>query len=626
MYKSPMRSLMEDRQMMEEIQDRLHSEAEFPAQEAMFEAMGKQGDAKRAIIQFLDEPVGPVEGVHDFRSGDNAEAIVQAFGRPALMIRNGQWEEPKSQTWRERLKGKEKRFRKKVIPGVGRVELLRHPDFQWVGTAWVIDEGLLMTNRHVASLFAERRGGTFPFRRGLGGAIEARVDFLEEFRSPGQLEIEVEEVVFIAEEGSLQPDVALLRLSRHGKLPAPIELADRNPEVDMMVAVLGYPAWDGRRNPGLDMPRIFGGVYEVKRFAPGFLTAADSRELDHDCTTLGGNSGSPVVDLETGRVVGLHFSGRFRVANSAVPVSVLKQIMARRNGVGPGPLAAEDEARSVEDYAGRRGYREDFLSDDPRLEVPVPDFSSELAGDAVVVDRDLRGPYKHLLNYTHFSVAMSRSRKLALFAAVNIDGNAEVLLKRKRTPWKIDPRIPRDLQFGNELYRSNKLDRGHLVRRLDPVWGSEDEARQADDDSFHYTNCAPQHEGLNQRTWLSLEDYILDNTHEEDLKVCVFTGPVFGDADIPYRHARIPGEYWKVVAMVGLDGKLRATGYLLSQAQLLDDIEFAFGRFRTYQVRISEIEKKTGLMFRRLRDHDPLARVEAIADRVAIESPADLVL
>jgi endonuclease G len=158
------------------------------------------------------------------------------------------------------------------------------------------------------------------------------------------------------------------------------------------------------------------------------------------------------------------------------------------------------------------------------------------------------------------------------------------------------------------------------------VWGGNDEARQADDDSFHYTNCAPQHEGLNQRTWLSLEDYILDHTQEEDLKVCVFTGPVFGDTDIQYRHARIPGEYWKVVAMVGLDGKLRATGYLLSQTQLLDDIEFAFGRFRTYQVRIREIEKKTGLVFCRLRDNDPLEQVEAVADCVAIEGPSDLVL
>ena len=39
-----------------------------------------------------------------------------------------------------------------------------------------------------------------------------------------------------------------------------------------------------------------------------------------------------------------------------------------------------------------------------------------------------------------------------------------------------DPRIPADQQQNNDMYRSangnpNPLDRGHLVRRLDPCWG-----------------------------------------------------------------------------------------------------------------------------------------------------------
>ena len=34
---------------------------------------------------------------------------------------------------------------------------------------------------------------------------------------------------------------------------------------------------------------------------PGYFT--------HDCTTLGGNSGSVVLDLTTGEAVGLHFAG-----------------------------------------------------------------------------------------------------------------------------------------------------------------------------------------------------------------------------------------------------------------------------------------------------------------------------
>ena len=41
--------------------------------------------------------------------------------------------------------------------------------------------------------------------------------------------------------------------------------------------------------------------------------------LTHDASTLGGNSGSAVVDLSTGRIIGLHFAGIYLDANFAVP-------------------------------------------------------------------------------------------------------------------------------------------------------------------------------------------------------------------------------------------------------------------------------------------------------------------
>ena len=43
--------------------------------------------------------------------------------------------------------------------------------------------------------------------------------------------------------------------------------------------------------------------------------------MEHDASTLGGNSGSAVIDLETGEAVGLHFAGSYLQANYAVPAS-----------------------------------------------------------------------------------------------------------------------------------------------------------------------------------------------------------------------------------------------------------------------------------------------------------------
>ena len=48
------------------------------------------------------------------------------------------------------------------------------------------------------------------------------------------------------------------------------------------------------------------------------VTAAAQEDIKLDSSTLGGNSGSCVIDLEMNQVVGLHFGGLYREANQAV--------------------------------------------------------------------------------------------------------------------------------------------------------------------------------------------------------------------------------------------------------------------------------------------------------------------
>ena len=68
------------------------------------------------------------------------------------------------------------------------------------------------------------------------------------------------------------------------------------------------------------MQRLFANVYNVKRLQPGnFLRYLTGNNLfTHDCSTLGGNSGSPVLDLDSHRIIGLHFGGSFQKFNNAV--------------------------------------------------------------------------------------------------------------------------------------------------------------------------------------------------------------------------------------------------------------------------------------------------------------------
>jgi endonuclease G len=230
------------------------------------------------------------------------------------------------------------------------------------------------------------------------------------------------------------------------------------------------------------------------------------------------------------------------------------------------------------------------------------------------------------LKYTHFSLVLSKSRKLAYFTAVNIDGGMLRSVARQRDVWYYDPRIDQKYQSGPELYAGNELDRGHLVRRLDPMWGKI--WRGAGEDTFHFTNAAPQHKNLNQKTWQNLEDYILKNVRKFGLKVTVFTGPIFRADDLRYRRRyKIPAEFWKVVVVVKEDGKLSATAYLQTQKNLIGDLEFAYGAYRTYQVPVGLIEELSGLDFGALHDHDPLAtgeEEEAAVVGSVIEGPEDI--
>ena len=76
-------------------------------------------------------------------------------------------------------------------------------------------------------------------------------------------------------------------------------------------------------------------------------------------------------------------------------------------------------------------------------------------------------------------------------------------------------------------------------------------AKVATDDTFHFTNCSPQHANLNQKIWVDLEDYLLDHAQEDDVRLTVFTGPVFKDDDPTYRGVQLPRRFWKVAVMRG---------------------------------------------------------------------------
>ncbi|WP_350002336.1 DNA/RNA non-specific endonuclease [Pseudarthrobacter sp. WHRI 8279] len=267
--------------------------------------------------------------------------------------------------------------------------------------------------------------------------------------------------------------------------------------------------------------------------------------------------------------------------------------------------AVVEEAVAIDpDYSGRKGYDPEFLG----VHVPLPSLTAEQRADAAQNRRAAPGQDPTVLDYHHFSLVMNRRRRLALYTAVNVDGRLSQSPKRERDRWYFDPRLDRSEQIGGDLYAGNDFDRGHLVRRLDPVWGPDTLARAANDDTFHFANCSPQHKKFNQGAslWAGLEDYLLDTAKADKLRLTVFTGPVFTDGDPEFQGTRIPLAFWKIPVFQRPDGSPSASAFMISQHELVGDmLKEAFTPV-TFQVPVRRISELTGLDFGQLSGWDPM--------------------
>lgn len=261
------------------------------------------------------------------------ETIVLRVGRPVLEVFRDEprlvFRDAESEVWRERLTAAQGHL-VPAIRAVGRIEVKHHPVFDWIGTGWLVAEDVVVTNRHVASEFGRRTGSEFVFRQGSGGRrMDASIDFLEEFDRVESLDFRLLRILHIEDENG--PDLALLQVEPVAgrSLAAPITLSSDRPDRNRTVAVIGYPARDSRIPDQKLVRDIFGDVFDKKRLAPGQVTGSERDTILHDCSTLGGNSGAVVLDLESGDAVGLHFAGRFLQANFAVAADTVAERLAR---------------------------------------------------------------------------------------------------------------------------------------------------------------------------------------------------------------------------------------------------------------------------------------------------------
>lgn len=316
-----------------------------------------------------------------------------------------------------------------------------------------------------------------------------------------------------------------------------------------------------------------------------------ARPAAHSQISMGGDSGAAWLGVERGKatnmMLGLHFAGE--VGNepdhalACYPASVFEKLQIRPTK----PVAVADESPSG------LGFSTTFVG--AKVALPKP-ANVAVSNDLVMING------RHVIDYMHFSLAMSGSRKFARWVAWNIDGGSVKRLNRNGISFRKDPNLPAKVQIGNELYVNNRLDRGHLARRQDLLWGPIEEAERANVDSFFYTNMAPQHEDFNQSSaggiWGELENAIFADTDVHDLRLSLLGGPILQPDDRVYRGVLIPSDFWKIIYFrESAGGPLRAKGYVLTQRDLLHQIEaLELPEFRVYEVPIVEIGSRVDLI------------------------------
>lgn len=279
-----------------------------------------------------------------------------------------------------------------------------------------------------------------------------------------------------------------------------------------------------------------------------------------------------------------------------------------------------EAARVDTDYASREGYADGFI---PGVKVPMPALKPALAKQVAPLRAGEPNAADGLLNYEHFSLKMHKTRRVALFTATNIDGDTYKMVNRKTgevTPadsegdtWYKDPRISESFYLGQDFYSStsNYFDRGHLTRRTDPTWGPAEVALRANTDTFHFTNCSPQHFRFNEsaKYWQGVERYVLETGVLKaglDARLCVLQGPIYNSAIDLWidNEVQIPSAFWKIVAWKGAQG-LRAVGMVVDQLPLLSEERVKMGQPKEvshvdvsqWRMHIQDIGARTGLVF-----------------------------
>ena len=533
----------------------------------------------------------------------------------------------------------------------------------WYGTGFLVGPRLLLTNHHVLGNAdeASQAEAEFGYEHDLDGVLHEPVRFNlrphEIFYTNAELDITFVAVTPLSDEA--------VPLDRYGRLPL-IPLQGKSIPGEWVTII---------QHPDSQPKQIAIRASPILTLDPNVAPDVDLDHFIHYSTdTEPGSSGAPVLN-DQWQVLALHHKAvpapekpgavarkPVWIANEGVRVSAIFKLLERQRfaqpqaglvldrldaSLGLVPLSqgamtgetlleADRSPLPLARWAHVGGYDAAFLSE--RIEL-AKIYAPVLAKGLVAPLRDNSG---HELAYHHFTSVIRADRKFPLLTAVNIDGDRLVHPGPRKDTWRRDARIADEFQPDGDFYQKGKgsdpvqFSRGHQVRLLDPCWSPSPDTAQAlaesqagSEDTFHYTNAAPQVQMYNDIDWGNLEDYLLDKAQTSQKRLTVFTGPIYRDDDPLYGKARmggpwrIPLSFWKVAVLQKSPTRVAAAAFIVGQTQYVQALYEAkvFSGLKPYtvdemrkrriQTTVAAIEAETGLDFSAVRPFDAQGTLES---------------
>jgi len=292
----------------------------------------------KSVMQRLEQGAA-VSSVDDMDAAA-LESVIRTRGRPALAIEGQRLEaiddtkHPGSGLWRTFVDDFEANMMR--VAGATAAVLVRdqlsgRPPVV-CGTAWLVGDGVMVTNRHVVlpqdPPRPAKRLDAEPTRVTVKSGFEFMVDFALDDGPARDRKSLVTEIPFVSADTDAV-DIAVLRITAVPAGASPLKIGVK-PPASKMVYLFGHPGVMAA--VPLEVQAVFGTPNGRKRVCFGERMPDDPAypgDWMHDASTIGGFSGGCMLTFADTDVAALHYYGHPVSGNRAIPAAALRSHAVR---------------------------------------------------------------------------------------------------------------------------------------------------------------------------------------------------------------------------------------------------------------------------------------------------------